>query len=81
MHASRMRTARSLAYRGVSMTETPPDRDPQDRDPSGTETLWTETPGQRRPWDRELPDGDPPCEQNDRQVQKYYLAQNFVGGG
>ena len=23
----------------------------------------------------------PPCEQNDRQVQKYYLAPNFVCGG
>ena len=24
--------------------------------------------------------GTPPCEQNDRQVQKYYLAPNFVCG-
>ena len=24
--------------------------------------------------------GTPPCEQNDRQVQKYYLAPNFAGG-
>ena len=25
-------------------------------------------------------EADPPCEQNDRQVQKYYLAPNFVCG-
>ena len=24
--------------------------------------------------------GTPPCEQNDKQVQKYYLAPNFVCG-
>ena len=27
-----------------------------------------------------LPGDTPPCEQNDRQVQKYYLAPNFVCG-
>ena len=34
MHSSRMRTARSLLYGGVSLIETPfLDRDPLDRDP------------------------------------------------
>ena len=53
MHSSRMHTARSLPYGGVSMTETsrtetpwtPLDRDPQDGDPPWTETetpLWTD---------------------------------------
>ena len=31
------------------------------------------------PWGCTCP-GSPPCEQNDRQVQKYYLAPNFVCG-
>ena len=26
-------------------------------------------------------EADPPCEQNDRQVQKYYLGHNFVAAG
>ena len=40
---------------GVSLTETPLDRDPLDRDPTWTETHWTETttgqrtPGQKQP--------------------------------
>ena len=50
MHSSRMRSARSLPYGGISLTETPPDRDP---------------PGQRLPLDRSppppnRPDRDPP---------------------
>ena len=81
MNSSRMRTAPSLPYRGVSMTETPPDRDPpgqrpQDRDPQ-TETprqrpLRLRPPGQRLPRQRppwiETPwdrDRDPPCGQTD----------------
>ena len=59
MHSSRMCTAHSLPYWGVSLTDTP------DRDPPGSETPWTETPqpGQRppnldrdpQPLDRDLP--------------------------
>ena len=26
-------------------------------------------------------EADPPCEQNDKQMQKYYLGHNFVAAG
>ena len=55
MHSSRMRTARSLSCRGVSLTETPL---PQ-TETCGQRPPWTETPKQR-PLDREPPDRDPP---------------------
>ena len=65
MHSSRMRTTRSLPYRGGS----PPDRDPlstipgrmsPDRDPPWTESPWTDTPHQTEtPLDRDPPDRDP----------------------
>ena len=67
MHSSRMRTAHSLPY-GVSMTETPPDRDspltetapPPDRDSiPWTETPWTETPQTETPQTETPQDGDP----------------------
>ena len=35
---------------------------------------------QAPPRDQAPPDQAPPCEQNDRQVQKSYLAPNFVCG-
>ena len=67
-----MRTARSLPYRGISMTETPPDRysspdtDPLDRDPLDRDPYRQRPPGQRPhsgqrpPLDRDPPDRDPP---------------------
>ena len=67
-----MPTARSLLYGGVSMTETPLDRDPRtetpwtktplDRDPPGQRSPWTETTWTETPLDR---DRDPPCGQTD----------------
>ena len=48
IHSCRMRTARFLPYRGVSLTQTPLDRDPPP----------TETPRQRSPW-IDPPDRDP----------------------
>ena len=41
--------------------------------PGGSTCLGVYLPGGTCP-------GTPPCEQNDRQVQKYYLAPNFVCG-
>ena len=61
----RMQTTRSLPYRGVSLTETPLDRDPPwtetplDRDPSGQRPLWTETPRTDILW-TEIPPGQRP---------------------
>ena len=46
-HSSRMRTARSSSWGGVSLTETPPDRDPP----------WTETPALDRVPSGERPPG------------------------
>ena len=70
MHSSRMLTARSLPYGGVSITEnaprteTPQTETPLDRDPlPGPRPPWTETSsqdrdtnsGQRPLWDRDPP--------------------------
>ena len=53
--------------------QTPPEQThtPGTRHPPGADTH----PRNQTPWDQ-----TPPCEQNDRQVQKYYLAPNFVCG-
>ena len=64
MHPSRMRTASSLPYGGVSLTGTPWTETPLDRDSPWTETpldreppLWTETPlWTEIPW-TEMPPG------------------------
>ena len=59
MHSSRMCTARSLLYRGVSPRVLPGQRPPSplDRGPPP----WTEAPlGQRPPRQRTPPDRDPP---------------------
>ena len=60
-----MRTARSSS-RPEGGLHLPPGADP---------------PGTRHPSPDQVPPGaEPPCEQNERQVQKYYLAPNFVCG-
>ena len=88
-----MCTTRSLLYDrevsvwGVSLTETPLERDPPlDRDPPRQRSPWTETPLDRDPpgdvtcgacWDR-----DSPCGQNSWHTLVTTLpCRNFVAGG
>ena len=67
MHSSRMRTADSLPYEGVFLTETPLDRPPRDRDPLDRNPLDGKPCGQRPPWteiplDRDTPRDPTPLE-------------------
>ena len=82
MHSSRMRTARSSSRPGGSPPGTPsrtrpprPDTPGIRHPPPGPGTHREQTPRYEAP-----PGSRPPCGQNDRQVQKYYLAPNFVCG-
>ena len=50
MHSSRMRTARSLPYGEVSLTEIPRDRDRWTETPLTETPMERDPPGQRRPW-------------------------------
>ena len=94
MHSSRMRTARSSSRVSTRHPPPPGSRTPWDQAPPRTRhpqdqapprdqappTLGADTPPGA---DTLLGAGTPrhqapPCEQNDRQVQEYYLAPNFV---
>ena len=85
MHSSGMRTACSLPYGwGVSMTETPPDRDSPGQRPPWTETpLDRHPPGQRPPGQRQPPGQRPPRMETphvDRQTWVNITFANFVCG-
>ena len=90
MHSSRMRTARTSSRpRGLNQAPLrtrhpwirrplPQEQTPQTRHHPGADPpdqVSAHPLGQASPGTRY-----PPCEQNDRQVQKYYLAPNFVCG-
>ena len=85
MHSSGMRTAHSLTYREVFLTETL-DREPPGQRPPCTELAqyrnpWTET----HPLDRDLPWTEPPEQRSppvDRQtrVKTLRLQTLFAGG-
>ena len=93
MHSSRMGTARSLLYEGVSLTETALDRDtpPGQRRPwtepnpstnralPRTETPQTEMPLDRDPLQTETSlDREPPCGQTD--ICENITFTNFLCG-
>ena len=90
MHSSMMHTARSSNHReGGSGTshpqeQTPPEQTSRDQVSPGTRHPpqdQVSPQDQAPPGTRHLPpEADPPCGQNDRQVEKYYLAPNFVCG-
>ena len=71
-----MRTARSLPYRGISLTETLPDRDP----PGQRNPPWTETPPSHVTcggcWDR-----DRHGQNSWHTLVKTLPCRNFVAGG
>ena len=81
MHSSRMRTARLLTVsrsipcrsRGSTHPSTPRMQTPPPPDPEPPPWMHT-------PWRLTPPDPDPPCGQNERCLQKNYLAPNFVCG-
>ena len=85
-----MRTARSSSrpggdgglHQAPPGPGTPPDQAlPGSRHPPGADSPGTRHPPEQIPLDQAPPGTrHPPCEQNDRQVQKYYLASNFVCG-
>ena len=82
MHSSRMRTTRSLPYWGVSLTQTPLDRDPPGQRPSPEQRpLWQRPPLDRTPpWTESPLDRDQPLPWTDRCLWKYYLTPNFACG-
>ena len=74
MYSSRMCTAGSLSYRGVSMTETSLDRNPPGQRPPGQKTPRQRAPGQRpprqRPPGQRLPGTETPPGQRQRPPMK-----------
>ena len=80
MHSSRMRTTCCLPYAGVSLTETPLDKDlpSLDRDPTGQKLpLDRDSPGQRLPLDRY----PPPLFEDKQTPVKTLLSQTSFASG
>ena len=77
MHSSTMRTACSSRRHGGVSTPPPPQPQAPPVPPRSRHPPWEQTPPSQIPlnWDTTSP-----CEQNDRQVQKYYFAPKFVCG-
>ena len=79
-----MRTAGSSSRPGGGLHQVPhPGQGtlpPEETHPPGADPPRTRPPWDQTPRDQAPPRDQTPSEQNDKQVQKYYLAPNFVCG-